>query len=255
MHGIYAIAHLTVLEALRSRLLMILALFVAVMLFGSHFIQYLTLGEQAKIFKDLSLGLLSLFTCVLAIVLPIEQLQREKERNSLAAVLVKPVHRYCFVLGKYLGICFVLALVSAAMTALVLAMMKWQGALFDANVPKASVMIFCQGLVLASCTILIGILFTSPILSMVCGISIYLMGNLLEPLHEWVEHAEGLVAKAVTLGILYLVPHLENLNMQDTVALGEAIPWTYVGENVVYGLSYSAAVFLLSAIAFNQKDF
>ena len=44
MRSVLAIARLTVLEALRSRLLVILALFVTGLLVGSQFIQYFTLG-------------------------------------------------------------------------------------------------------------------------------------------------------------------------------------------------------------------
>ena len=188
-------------------------------------------------------------------VLPVEQMQREKERNSLAAVLVKPVPRNSFVAGKYMGFCIVLGLVAVAMTGLILLMVRWRGAAFDINVFKASCMILCQGCVLASWGVLIGVLFSSHFLSVLCGISIYLLGNLLEPLHEWVEHAQSAGLKLAAILILYLVPHLENLNMQDTVALGQTVPWNYMGENALYSLGYSLVIVVFSAIAFNQKDF
>ncbi len=254
MRSIYAIARLTILEALRSKILISLALFFAGILVASHFVQYLTLGEQGKILKDLCLGLLSLFTCILGIVLPIEQMQREKERNSLVAILAKPVHRYSFIAGKYSGICAVLAMVTGAMTVLILLMMLFRGAPLAINIVKASVMVFCQGLILASCSLFFATMIASHFLSMLCGISLYLTGNLLEPLREWLEHAQTMLSKLSAILLLYLVPHLENLNMQDMVALGDFVPWRYVAENVAYSLTYATIVFLLSAIIFNQKD-
>lgn len=254
MRVVFAIARLSLLEALRSRILAVLAFFVIGVLLASQFFGYLSLGEQAKIFKDLCLGLLSLLISLLAVVLPVEQIQKEKERNSLASLISKPVHRYSYVAGKFLGMLSILLLVTAAISGLIALLMTVRGAAWDSNMLKAAVMVFCQGMILASCAIAIGIGFSSYALSILCGVCVYLAGNLLEPLREWVEQAGQLWAKICALLLLYLLPHLENLNVQDSVALGEGVPWAYVGENAAYSLVYAGVVFILAAMLFNQKD-
>ncbi len=255
MRTICAIARLTLLEALRSKLLLTLAIFTAGVLLFSRFTMFLTAPEQAKIFQDLCLGMLSLFTCLLAVVLPIEQLQREQERNGLAAVLVKPISRYEFLAGKMLGFIFVLLLVTAALSLLVFVLVVSRDMLWNPDLPKACVLIFCQGLILASCSTVLGVVLSSNFLAMLCGVCVYLAGNMLEPLSELVEHASSMAIQVGALLLLYLLPHLQNLNIQDAVVLGESVGWAYVGSNVAYSGAYAFIVWLVAALAFNQKDF
>ncbi len=255
MRTIYILARMTVLEAVRSRFLYALILFVAGVMLASRFVACLSLTEQAKILKDAGLGLFSLFTCILAIVLPIEHMQKEREHNALASVLTKPLSRYQFMMGKYAGVCVTMSVAMAAMAVLIAGLMTWYRVTWDGNMIKAFVLVFCQGLVLISCSMLVSVVIPGYFIAVLCGFSIYLAGNLLEPLKEWVGHADSLASEVLGLLLLYVMPHLENLNIQDAVALGETVAWSYVGENVLYSAAYAVVVFAIASIWFNQKDF
>ncbi len=254
MKKLIAIARLTALEALRSKILVIPALFAAGILLGSQFVDYLSLGEQAKIFKDLALGLLSVFVCLLGLALPVELMLRERQRNSLAVMLCKPVPRALYLGGKLLGVLMVLMGVAGALTALIAFLAQTRGAAWDDNILKAAALILCQGFLLASLSLGMGLLFTSHFLSLACGAAIYMAGHMLEPLVQWAERAQGVFLKSSALLLLYGLPHLQNLNMQDSVALGEKVAWAYVGGNVLYTLAYCAVVFALSAMFFQRED-
>jgi ABC-type transport system involved in multi-copper enzyme maturation permease subunit len=112
---VVAIARNTAREALRSKVLYsILAFAVLVVavaaLFGSA-----SIGDQMKFVKDFSLMGVSVFGVVIAVALGVSMLSKELGRRTILNVLSKPVARWQFVLGKFLGLVATLALVVACM--------------------------------------------------------------------------------------------------------------------------------------------
>jgi ABC-type transport system involved in multi-copper enzyme maturation permease subunit len=100
----YAIALNAFREAVRDRVLFgVLGLAVASLLFGTS-LAWLSVNEQARVLTDHGIVTISWLANLVAIFLGASFLYKEVELRTLYVILAKPVARWQFVLGRYLGI-------------------------------------------------------------------------------------------------------------------------------------------------------
>lgn len=133
---IYAIALNTYREAVRDKVLFGVLVFAAGVLALTLALGELSLDQHMRVVTDLGLASISMFSVIIAIFLGSSLLYKEIERKTLYVILPKPIARFEFLLGKYLGIVatcvvfiaimgalqlFVTAIQAGASTALVIA--------------------------------------------------------------------------------------------------------------------------------------
>lgn len=100
----YAIALNAFREAVRDRVLFgVLGLAVASLLFGTS-LAWLSVNEQTRVLTDHGVVTISWLANLVAIFLGASFLYKEVELRTLYVILAKPVARWQFVLGRYLGI-------------------------------------------------------------------------------------------------------------------------------------------------------
>jgi Cu-processing system permease protein len=124
----YAIALNAYREAIRDRVLFgVLGLALASLLLGSS-LAWLTLAEQVRVLVDHGVVTLSWLSNLVAIFLGASFLYKEIELRTLYVILAKPVARWQFVLGKYLGIVATAAVFIALTSAMLLVLLDLQAA-------------------------------------------------------------------------------------------------------------------------------
>ncbi len=104
MAKITAVAINTFREAVRDRVLNGLVGVTLFILFLTLALAELSLHQERRIVLDIGLASISFFSVVVSIFLGSSLLYKEIERKTLYVVLPKPIERYQFLLGKYLGI-------------------------------------------------------------------------------------------------------------------------------------------------------
>ena len=120
---IFAIAFNTYREAVRARLLLgVFALSLATCAY-SLVIAALSLGNEARVVADLGALSLSLYGVVVAIVLGSTSLYRELEYKTIFPILSRPIRRWEYLIGKYLGAVLTVFVFIAVEGAAVLAML------------------------------------------------------------------------------------------------------------------------------------
>ncbi len=101
---IIALAINTFREAIRDKVLYSLIFFAVLMIGISVILDNLTIGEPTKIIKDFGLASIEIFGVLIAIFVGIGLVYKEMERKTIYNILSKPIHRYQFIIGKYLGL-------------------------------------------------------------------------------------------------------------------------------------------------------
>ncbi|MBI4475190.1 MAG: ABC transporter permease subunit [Acidobacteria bacterium] len=104
MIRILTIARNTFRENIRDKILYNLILFALLMILSSFVLGQLTLGHEERVIIDIGLSSISIFGTLIAIFIGIQLVYKELERRSIYALLSKPVERWEFILGKYLGL-------------------------------------------------------------------------------------------------------------------------------------------------------
>ena len=79
-------------------------LFALLIIGSSAFMVKLTFQEQFQVLKDVSLGAMSIFTWLLAVLATAMLLPKDIEDRTLYTILAKPVPRFEYLLGKLLGV-------------------------------------------------------------------------------------------------------------------------------------------------------
>jgi ABC-type transport system involved in multi-copper enzyme maturation permease subunit len=113
---IRAIALNTFKETIRDRILYLLLFFAAVFTVFSRLLALLTVGDRIKIIKDVGLSSLSLFGALMAILMGTGLVYKEIDKKTIYTLLSKPIQRYQFILGKFLGLVLTLFLMLLAMS-------------------------------------------------------------------------------------------------------------------------------------------
>jgi hypothetical protein len=98
---IRAIALNTFKEAIRDRILYLLFFFAAIALIFSRLLAVLTVGDRAKIVKDVGLASISIFGVLMAILIGTGLVYKEIDKKTVYTLLSKPIQRWQFLLGKF----------------------------------------------------------------------------------------------------------------------------------------------------------
>lgn len=115
MGKVLQIAKNTFRESIRDKILYVIAFFAAVMMVASVALGWISATDQLQIVQDFSLAILSFFGALMAVFVGTGLIYKEIDKRTIYTILSKPVRRWQFLLGKYLGLLAVLSLAMIGM--------------------------------------------------------------------------------------------------------------------------------------------
>ena len=118
-----AITGNTFTELVRLKVFYFLLIFALLLIANSLFMARLSFQQEFQVLKDVSLGAMSIFSSLLAIVATAQLIPRDLEDRTIYTILAKPVPRYEYLIGKLAGVLLLLALSILAMSALFLVLL------------------------------------------------------------------------------------------------------------------------------------
>jgi Cu-processing system permease protein len=253
-------------ETVRDRVPLMIVAFGILLVAASYLISQMTAGQDVKIIKDLGLAALSILGLMIAVFIGIGLVAKEVERKSIYSVLTKPVTREQFLLGKYLGLIMTLAVNLSAMCVAYYAVLGYQhffaspalrGAAeappLDPRLMVAVVLIFGE-LMIVTAVALFFSTFSSPFLSAMLTLGLWLAGHFNADLRHFEEVMDSPVAATIARVFYYVLPNLAPFNVKAEVVHGVPIPASHVPLTLAYAAVY-IAVLLIAAIAiFRRRD-
>ena len=259
---VWAIAETTFTEAVRQKVYNILIVFALIVIASASFFSQFGTEEQLKFMKDFCLGAVSVFGTMIAIIGTALLLPSEVENRTIYTILSKPVRRFEFLLGKYMGsvlLIFVSLLLMSIMFGAALAFKEQRmvSALHQqsSGVPlteeqkqEAALLILVKLALLAAITLLVSTFSTSMIFNVIVAVMVLIAGHLVGSAREmWGD-------SAVVRWLLAIVPDLGSFNVADDIVLGNPISWVHVAKVVVYGLGYLACVVAAAHFIFSDRE-
>ena len=170
------LAHNTFREAVRNRVLGVLVLFVVGLMAFSLVLAQLSLHEEVRIIKDIGLSAISLVGLVIALFLGVNLLSKELDRKTVYAIIPKPLHRWEFVLGKYLGLALTMSAIVVVMSLVLAAFVAFQGGYHGSLMVRAELLVLFE-LLLVIAVALFFSSFSSPYLSAMFTASVWVIGR------------------------------------------------------------------------------
>jgi ABC-type transport system involved in multi-copper enzyme maturation permease subunit len=242
-------------EAVRDRVLYNLVLFVLLLLASAPLFGQISIGLEKLILINVGLSAISLFGVIIAILIGIGLVYKEIEKKTLYTILSRPVRRWEFIVGKYLGLVLTLVVNAVFMTAGFYAALLIFGhglTKGDAALLVAIYFIVLQLLMITAMTLLFSS-FSTPIFSAVFAFAFFVIGTMSDDLRGFAAAAKGATKWLVTAAA-YLVPDLSSLNVISQVAHENPIGGKLVVFNTIYAVLYSAAALAAAILIFERRD-
>jgi len=261
MGRIWAIALNTFREAARIRVLY----GILVVVVGANLLA-LVLGtmairEEARTARDVGLTGISLFGSLTAVFLGVFLLYGEIQRRTIHAIVSKPIERWEFVVGKYLGMGLVLS-VLVVLFGLAMVLQLAIGSLpITEALLKAVVLAWMEVMVVAAIAIFFSS-FSSPFLSGLFALGLWVIGRVTPDLLAATNVTKSAWIKWTAKGALKVVPDLHLFAVSGTQVDGhhvsvhrDFVSWEYVATATGYGVLWIAGLLLVATVIFHRRDF
>src|SRR5213595_3885714 len=281
---IYAITTNTVIELTRLKVFYVLLIFALVLIGSSIFMAQFSFQQEFQILKDVSLGAMSIFTSLLAIVATARLLPQDTEDRTIYTILAKPVPRFEYILGKIAGVLLLLAISTFMMSAAFLlvlyareqaivhatlthmsgapreqvadAMRAIRSSAFNVDIFPGIIIIYLKACLLAALTLFVSTFATTNIFTIVVMAFIYFIGHLQATAREyWLqEHSSGWITHVFLAIVALLFPDLQAFNLVDDIVAGTAISLGVFLKTAILGAFYTTIYTLLAVFVFYGKE-
>lgn len=249
-----AIALNTFREAIRNRVLHgIIALAFGLVL-SSILLGQLSVENDARVIRDLGTSFTSLVLVMVAVFSGVSLLHLEIQRKTIYTIVTKPVSRWTFIFGKYLGLLLTLLVVEAMVGAVLLTIILIRGDELGVVVIQSLVLSFFEGALVAAIATLFSS-FSTPFLSALFTTSLFILGRLRGQIYEYAGAIKVEVLPDLVRAIGVVIPDLTLHRADLQVAYLIKLNWAYIAYVGAYSLSYALIVIILSGVIFSRRDF
>lgn len=282
---ITAIAGATWTELVRLKVFYFLIVFALILIGSSFFLAQFDFERgELQMLKDISLGAMTIFSSLLAILATAGLLPKDIEDRTIYTVLAKPVSRAEYLLGKLIGIFLLLAFSVLLMGAVFWSILAMRtGHIMHAvesgmaGEPAADIeqalsavagagpsklllaavgLILLKSWILAALTMFVASFSTSSIFTIMTALAVNFIGYLQATARDyWLAGGGmGAVTKALLLLVAIIFPDLQAFDVVDQIAAGTAVPPRIFAEVLALGLAYIAVYTALATAIFHTRE-
>lgn len=281
----WEIARNTLEDTIRKRVLVVFLVLAIVTLGLAVLIQYNAAANRAELYTPGQMIIVLIFGALIAITTAVFLIPTEIERRTIYSVLSKPVQRWEFFVGKFLGGSLTAGLMVAVMTAVLLVaimifaalppadagaaaqsgqgavQIPWLKAVIHQAVPIiiGGLLVFFQMIAITAIATFLSLFLTATVNFSVTAF-LWILGSL-----QWILLAlanrqdQGLVLVPWLLkGAYYLTPHFYDINVMGGLVKPEVAikttPLIYIGTVSLYGVLYIAVMLYAGILAFSKKE-
>jgi ABC-type transport system involved in multi-copper enzyme maturation permease subunit len=251
-----AIARNTFREAVRDRVLYNLVAFAVIMIASALLFGQISIGIEKTILINIGLSSISIFGLLISIFLGIGLVYKEMDKRSLYPLLSKPIRRWQFILGKFLGLNLTLLVNTLFMSAGLWAALFYLTRSYqpeDVHIWTAIYFILLQLCLLTSVCLFFSC-FTTPVLSAIFTFLLYFIGSFASDVRDFGQLTESPTLESMMSFVYYLLPNFSNFSVAGTVSHGMPVAGSLVMWNTVYALSYSSLLVMAAVWIFSRRD-
>jgi ABC-type transport system involved in multi-copper enzyme maturation permease subunit len=255
-------------ESVRDRVLYGIAAFAVVLVVASLVIGQITAGQDLKIIKDLGLSTIEFAGVLMTVFIGVGLVAREIDRRSIYGLLAKPLPRWEFIVGKYLGLVLTIAANIVLMTGalyIVLAWLwwvspenirlSWDAPPLDPRLLLAVTLILAELALLTAIAVLFSTFSSSALWSVVFTVGIFIAGLESQDLRHFTDIVETPAIGHAVEWVGWLIPAFDAFDRKVDVVHGLAVPLGFVAWRVLYAAIYSAVAIGGAVLIFSRREF
>lgn len=254
--AIWLIAKSVLLEAVRRKEVYSVVFMACLLIALIMTIDFFKIEGLNKFYREAALKIMGLSSALAVIFLACRQLPREFETGTIQTILAKPISRWVFLSGKWLGV-----LLSGTFCLCLFMSVYVVGTFYlGGTVPWA---LFFQHfflqltlfLLLSSLCFWLSLFLTlDAAIAVAC--LLYLLASILMNATNFLYYESGPAGKAAILAITYTVPQIELFDLSGKVVHADV--WSPIGFSTMtalcaYGVFYAVLYFGLAWWTFNRR--
>ncbi|MFZ5877133.1 MAG: ABC transporter permease [Nitrospirota bacterium] len=268
MRNLGAIAAITFLEGLRSRVFLGLFLLALALFSATYVLSYLFPRDVVKVAVDLGLGITSLVGLVLTLFIGTQLVAKDLEKRTIHTVLAKAVSRSEYVVGKFAGLALIIVCAMSIMGAFA-GLAAWTvdfmtldqyGVIHWSSFAVSLGTMTLMFVLLTAVMVFFSSFTSSTFVALGLTLVVYLIGQSVEELKQFLASgAEGIAISPVFGKIVavayYVFPNLAALDFKAHAAHGLPLPTSAVVWAIAYGVGYTAVMVAAAAWIFRRREF
>jgi Cu-processing system permease protein len=253
MRAMWVLAANTYREVIRDRILYGLIVFAFLLIGLSLALGQLSFAEQARISANFGLSAIHLCAVVLAIFVGSNLVAKEIEKKTILTILVRPISRLQFIMGKALGLSLLILTMLMGLS-LVLVMVFWGlGVPVNARLGWVLLGLWSESMVLLGVTLVFSMI-SKPLLVVCYSVGIFMIGHWQSSMAFFAERSEGEVLKAIAWTVTHFLPNFERVNWKDIVIYDQPVDYSANLLSIGYMMVWFAVCISFCAILFKRKD-
>jgi ABC-type transport system involved in multi-copper enzyme maturation permease subunit len=256
-------------ESVRDRVLYGIGGFAVLLVAASIVIGQITAGQDLKIIKDLGLATIEIAGALMTIFIGVGLVAREIDRRSIFALLTKPLPRWEFITGKYLGLVLTITVNIWAMALALYVMLAWQNWASPENVrlswtapaldPRlllVLVMITAEMALLTAVALFFSSFSSSALLSIIFTVGLFVSGLASADLRNFKDIVDvNPAVSTIVSAVGWALPAFSEFDIKSQIVHGLPIAAGLVWGMVAYAVVYAAALVGLSVAVFARREF
>ncbi|MDF1579404.1 MAG: ABC transporter permease [Desulfuromonadales bacterium] len=270
MRNSVALAKITFLEGIRNRSLFGIALFSLFILGLNIAIAGFFMRDIGKVSVDMNMSALTFAGILLIFFVGLNLITKDIDKKTIQLVLSKPISRFEYIFGKYIGIVFftlfsLTLLLAMSCVTLVVLMHFNADYFFDfswINYFLAAFFVFVKFALLTAIVIFFSSIATSAFVALICSLSVYIVGVTIEDVIFYLRSEIAIQEKVVSASlerfldvIAYLIPNFSVFDLTMEAAHGLLITPDRVLWSLLYASVYIALLLLAAAVIFARREF
>ena len=249
------IAQNTAREAIRNKVLYSIVFFAFLMVGVSAVFGAASIGDEVKFIKDFSLLSISLFGVITTITLGVNLLHKELGKKTILNILSKPVPRWQFIAGKYLGLLLTLTLLVGIMTAALIGFLWVMQGSPDWSLLLATGSTLMELAVLLAVALFWSSVVVTPALAGLFTAATFVAGRSSSHLEYFMTPDYPASMRAAMSALYALLPHLDRFWIADQIVYHDSFSTWYFLHLGLYAFAYGALTLLAGAAFFRYREF
>ncbi|MFP4499748.1 MAG: ABC transporter permease [Candidatus Hydrogenedentota bacterium] len=279
--GPLTIAQYTFREGIRKKLLVGFLILSLLVIFGSSFLGAFldpaTVGDvesdiNLKLVKDICVTTISIFGVLITIFMSAMAVPTELENRVIYTVLSKPVRRLQYLLGKFIGVQFIIIINLALMGGLFFMVLYIRQGILPTLLLWSIFLTYFEFLIVSAFTFALSCAATSAILPSIGGLFIWITGSLVQYLGgvqlrsgwvagDWQDLVQNFSGEkfigATAYALKNVLPNLQMFSLKTQIL--ERMPNdpptdVQLPRLAAYGLAYGISGFILAYWIFRRKE-
>ncbi len=252
MSSILIVARNTVRQTFRQRLFLNIVIFGVGMVLLGMVVGNITFGHADRVVRSIGLSGVAVALDLMALLVSVGLIYEEIDKKTLFVVLTRPLHRWQYVVGRYLGLVFALTIALLGFIVVFVITLLWvrgtpttqDFVALGAVLPEAAVL-GGFGLVLSS--------FSTPTLSAGIGLGFWIASASSDDFVNLTKEADAMT-QGLARGVYYLLPSLARFNYRELAVYQQPIQLEHVATSIAYGAGYAIFLVAIASVILSRRE-